>query len=26
VKVAGKDKLQITKIDTLTDEQKPVEE
>ncbi|PFJ47364.1 hypothetical protein COJ00_05930 [Priestia megaterium] len=26
VKAAGKDKLQITKIDTLTDEQKPVEE
>jgi len=26
VKTAGKDKLQITKIDTLTDEQKPVEE
>ncbi|RDZ17785.1 hypothetical protein C3744_02525 [Priestia megaterium] len=26
VKIAGKDKLQITKIDTLTDEQKPVEE
>lgn len=26
VKAAGKDKLQITKIDTLTDEQTPVEE
>lgn len=26
VKTAGKDKLQITKIDTLTDEQMPVEE
>lgn len=26
VKAAGKDKLQITKIDTLIDEQKPVEE
>ncbi|MFE4094194.1 hypothetical protein ACFX4K_23485 [Priestia sp. YIM B13484] len=26
VKAVGKDKLQITKIDTLTDEQKPVEE
>ena len=26
VKAAGKDKLKITKIDTLTDEQKPVEE
>lgn len=26
VKVASKDKLQITKIDTLTDEQTPVEE